>query len=150
MSPVLPATIPCDYDEIHHFRTADGAPFVDQVECSRNVMAHGNARDGKLEWVASTLHTTSEHGVSSITTADAHTSAVSSRLNWRPSRFKWTRPFRQKTKSGFCACAIAFQTQSTTLRNSKIHYRVQKNPITDPILGHKSPVLLVKSHFFGE
>jgi hypothetical protein len=27
-------------------------------------------------------HTTSEHGVSSITTADAHTSAASSRLNW--------------------------------------------------------------------
>jgi len=38
----------------------------------------------KWEWVASTLHTTSEHGVSSITTADAHTSAASSRLNWRP------------------------------------------------------------------
>jgi len=33
-----------------------------------------------MEWVASTLHTTSEHGVSSITTADAHTSAASSRL----------------------------------------------------------------------
>jgi len=29
-----------------------------------------------MEWVAGTLHTTSEHGVSSITTADAHTSAV--------------------------------------------------------------------------
>jgi len=28
-----------------------------------------------MEWVASTLHTASEHGVSSITTADAHTSA---------------------------------------------------------------------------
>jgi len=28
-----------------------------------------------MEWVASTLHTTSEHGVSSITTADAHISA---------------------------------------------------------------------------
>ena len=28
-----------------------------------------------MEWVASTLHTTSEHGVSSITTADAHNSA---------------------------------------------------------------------------
>ena len=47
-------------------------------------------REGKwrgnwpMEWVASTLHTTSEHGVSSITTADAHTSAASSRLNWRP------------------------------------------------------------------
>jgi len=26
-----------------------------------------------------------------------------------PGRFKWTRPFRRKTKSGFCACAITFQ-----------------------------------------
>jgi hypothetical protein len=68
-----------------------------------------------MEWVASTLHTTSEHGASSITTADAHTSAASSRLNWHPRRFKWTRPFRRKTKSGFCACAITFQTQSTSL-----------------------------------
>jgi len=54
------------------------------------LMAHGDAREGKwrgnwrMEWVASTLHTTSEHGVSCITTADAHTSADSSRLNWRP------------------------------------------------------------------
>ena len=81
-------------------------------------MAHGDAMEGKwrgnwrTKWVASTLHTTSEHGVSSITTADAHTSAVSSRLNWRPRCFKWTRMFRRKTKSGFCACAITFQTQS--------------------------------------
>jgi len=43
-------------------------------------MAHCDAREGKwtgnwrMEWVASTLHTTSEHGVSSITTAEAHTS----------------------------------------------------------------------------
>ena len=82
-------------------------------------MAHGDAREGKwrgnwrMEWVASTLHTTSERDVSSITTADAHTSAASSRLNWRPRRFKWTRPFHRKTKSGFCGCAITFQTQST-------------------------------------
>jgi len=82
-------------------------------------MAHGDAREGKwkanwrMEWVASTLHTTSERGASSITTADSHTSAASSRLNWRPRRFKWTRPFRRKTKSGFCPCAITFQTQST-------------------------------------
>ena len=83
-------------------------------------MAHGDARVGgewrgnwRMEWVASTLHTTSEHGVSSITTADGHTSAANSPKNWRPSRFKWTRPFRRKTKSGFCACAITFQTQST-------------------------------------
>ena len=89
------------------------------VESSRNVMARGDARVGKwrgnwrMEWVASTLHTTSEHDVSSITTADAHTSDTSSRLNWRPHRFKWTRPFRRKTKSGFCACAITFQLTST-------------------------------------
>jgi len=69
---------------------------------SWNVLAHDDAREGKwrgnwrMEWVTSTLHTTSEHGVSGITTADAHTSAVSSRLNWRPCRFKWTRPFRRK------------------------------------------------------
>ena len=93
-----------------------------KVDSSWNVMAHGDAREGKwrgnwrTEWVASTLHTTSEHGVSSITTADAHTSAVSSRLNWRPRRFKWTRPFRRKTKSGFCACAITFQLASTLCR----------------------------------
>jgi len=68
-----------------------------------------------MEWVASNLHTTSEHGVSSITTADAHTSAASSRLNWGPRLFKWS-PFRRKTKSGFCACAITFQTQSISKR----------------------------------
>jgi len=84
-------------------------------------MAHGDAREGKwrgnrrMEWLASTLHTTSEHGVSNITTADAHTSAASSRLNWRPRRFKWTRPFCRKTKSGLCMCAITFQTQFTKL-----------------------------------
>ena len=83
-------------------------------------MAHGDAREGKwrgnwrMDWVVSTLHTTSEHGVSSITTADVHTSAGSSRLNWRLSRFKWTRPFRQKTKSVFCACAITFQLAPTS------------------------------------
>jgi hypothetical protein len=86
-------------------------------------MSHGDSREGKwrgnwrMEWVASTLHTTSEHGVSSITTADAHTSSASSRLNWRPRQFKWTRPFSRKTKSGFCACAITFHTQSTVYLN---------------------------------
>ena len=53
-------------------------------------MAHVDARGGKwrgnwrIEWVASTLHTSSERGVSSITTADAHTSDASSRPNWPP------------------------------------------------------------------
>jgi len=98
--------------------------LTEELESSWNLMAHGDAREGKwrrnwrIEWVASTLHTTSEHGVSSITTittADSHTSAASSPLNWRPCRFKWTRQFRRKTKSGFCACAITFQTQSSAL-----------------------------------
>jgi len=59
-----------------------------RVQAIWNVMAHGDTRQGKwkgnwrMEWVASSIHATSEHGVSSITTADAHTSAASSRLNW--------------------------------------------------------------------
>jgi hypothetical protein len=77
----------------------------------------------RMEWVASTRYTTSEHGVSritTITTANAHASAASSRLNWHPRRFKCTGPFRRKTKSGFCESAITFQTQSTTGKtNSK-------------------------------
>ena len=102
-----------------------------EVGSSWNVMVYGDAREGKwrgnwrMEWVASTLHTTSEHGVSSITTADVHNSAASSRLKWSPRRFKWTRPFRRKMKSGFCACAIIFQTQSTKGIN------IRKNVVTD-------------------
>jgi len=81
---------------------------VNKVESVWNVMAHSDARGRKwrgnwrMEWIASTLHTTSEHCVSSITTADAHTSAACSRLNWRPPRrFKWTRPFRSKDEIWF-------------------------------------------------
>ena len=112
-------------------------------------MAHGDAREGKwggnwrTEWVASTLHTTSEHGVSSITTADAHTSAASSRLNWPPThrRFKGTRPFRRKTKSGFCACAITFQLASTMPRLSRNfalppYYRENRPPSLQSTRGH--------------
>jgi len=83
-------------------------------------MAHGDAREGKwrgnmrMEWVASSLAlyvgTWSIHGLS----ADPHSSTASSRLNWLPRRFKWTRPFCWKTKSGFCACAITFRMCSTT------------------------------------
>jgi hypothetical protein len=75
------------------------------------MVTHGWGREGETdEWSG---YTTSKLDVSSITTADAHISAASSRLNWRPSRFKWTCPFRRKTKSGFCTCAITFQTPST-------------------------------------
>ena len=46
-----------------------------EVDSSRNVMAHGDAGEGKrrgnwlMQWVASTLHTTSEQNV--ITHGDA-------------------------------------------------------------------------------
>jgi len=76
--------------QIHHQTHFCLPPLTDlKVESSWNVMAHGDAREGKwrgnwqIEWVASSLHSTSEHGVCSITTADAHTLAASSRLNWR-------------------------------------------------------------------
>ena len=73
-------------------------------------------------------HPTSERGVSSITTADAHTSAASSRLNWRPRRFKRTRSFRRKTKSFFRACAITFQTQSTFVWDYMTSHRTKQRP----------------------
>ena len=83
-----------------------------------HTVTHGRGSEGEtgeMECVASTTNTTLEHGVSSITTADAHTSAASSRMNWRPRHFKWTRLVRRNTNSGFCACAITFQTQSTNI-----------------------------------
>ena len=82
-------------------------------------------REGKwrgnwwIECVASTLHTTSEHGVFSIIIANEPTSAASSRLNWRtPGRFKWNRPFRRKTKSWFLRVCHHISTglYSITLR----------------------------------
>ena len=90
-----------------------------------------------MEWVAKTLHTTSEHGVSSITTADAHTSAASSRLNRSHRRFKWTRPFHRKTRSGFCACAVTFQTQS----NSTNSITVNAQQTTEGLVHQTGPVL---------
>ena len=99
-------------------------------------MAHGDVGRGKwrgnwrMDCVASTLHTTSEHGVSSITTADAHTSAVSSRLNWAPppGDLNGLVRFARKTKSGFCACAITFQTQSSTGFSRTFTCNVATNP----------------------
>jgi len=74
------------------FHGTGGPPYPRVIDSSWNMMTHGDAREGncrgnwRMQWVASTLHTTSERGLSSITTADAHTSAASSRLNWRPHR----------------------------------------------------------------
>ena len=88
-------------------------------------MAHGDAQQGevkgktgRMQRVASTLRTTSEHGVSSITTADA------AHLGWPA--VDWTDAphradlnglvrFVRKTKSGLCACDVTFQMASTIL-----------------------------------
>jgi len=62
-------------------------PSCAYIVCTVQLKCDGTRwlrRNWRTECVASTLHTTPEHGVSSITTADVHTSAVSSRLNWRP------------------------------------------------------------------
>ena len=77
-------------------------------------MAHVDARVGKwrgktrMMWVASSLPLYVGTLSIQLLSADPYYSAASSRLNWHPRQFKWTRPFRWKTKSGFCACAITF------------------------------------------
>jgi len=91
------------------------------VDSSWNVIAHGDARVGKwrgnwrMQWVACTLRTTSEHGVSSITTADAAHLGLPL-VDWTdaPHRadLNVIRPFHRKTKPCFRACAITFQLAS--------------------------------------
>ena len=96
---------------------------VSYVEWKRNLVAHGDAREEKwrgkrrMEWVAKqasvwlgTVHPVLLQSFS----ADPHSKKASTRLNWHPRRYKWTRPFRWKTESGFCACAITFRFHSTT------------------------------------
>ena len=56
---------------------------------------------------------------------DPHSKKASTRLNWHPRRYKWTRPFRGKTESGFCACAITSRFHSTHTRSAE--YCNQRN-----------------------
>ena len=68
------------------------------VDSSWNVMAHGDARKGKwrgnwrMQWVASALHTTSEHGVSSITTAEVYPALLPLMRTPRLPVVDWTDP----------------------------------------------------------
>jgi len=88
------------------------------VEMWWHTVTHGRGKwrgNKRMEWVASKRHMTAEHRLArTVQTlqADVHSSPASSQLNWLPCRFKWSRTFCRKTKSGFCACAITFQTQS--------------------------------------
>jgi len=85
-------------------------------------MAHGDAREGKwrgnwrMKWVASTL-TLPRNVVYPALLTLMRTPRLPAVDNWLPRRFKWTRPFRRKTKSGFYACTITFQTQSTIVNS---------------------------------
>jgi hypothetical protein len=84
-----------------------------------NLMAHGDAREGKwrgnrrMEWVASTILTRSRNAVYPSLLPLMRTTRLPV-VDWTDSPpFKWTRPFRRKTNSGFCACVIRFQTSYT-------------------------------------
>ena len=85
-----------------------------------HTVTHGRRSEGgnkRMESVTSKRHITAERKLArAVQTlqADVHSSPARSGLNWRPYRFKCTRPFRRTTKSGFCACAITFQTHSNT------------------------------------
>ena len=102
-------------------------------------MAHDDALEGKwrgnwrMEWVASTL-TLPRNMVYPALLPPMRTPRLPA-VNWTdaPRRFKWTHPFRRKTKSGFWACAITFQTRYTytlshnlLLINSMPHYLKKK------------------------
>ena len=89
------------------------------LELVRNLVEHGDARERKwrgnwrMEWVASTL-TPPPNVVYPALLKLMRTSRLPA-VDWTdaPHRFKWTRPFRGKMKSGFCACAITFRTSYT-------------------------------------
>ena len=85
------------------------------VEWVWNLMAHGDARKGKwrgnwrMEWVASIL-TLPRNVVYPALLTLMRTIRLPA-VDW--TEFKWTRPFRRKTKCDFCTCAIRFQTHYT-------------------------------------
>ena len=94
------------------------------MEWKRNLVAHGDAREEKwrgkrrMEWVAkqSSLSLGTVHPVLLQSfSPDPHSKKASTRLNWHLRRYKCTRPFRWKTESGFCACAITFRFHSNSV-----------------------------------
>jgi hypothetical protein len=104
-----------------------------------------------VEWVTSKCHMTAEHRLArAVQTlqADVHSSPASSPLNCPPfPRFKRTRPYGRKTKTGFCACTITFQTQSTHT-NFTVHLAalMLHTPRVPSLNFHQKPSAL-KSNF---
>ena len=89
----------------------------DDPNPSWNMMAHGDTREvkwwGKLANGVGSQYSSHYLGTWCI----QHYYRWCAHIGWTdaPRRFKWTRPFRRKTKSGFCACAITFQLASTVI-----------------------------------
>jgi len=107
-----------------------------QLKCDGTRWSTGGEVKGKLANGVGSQFPSHYLWTWSITTADTHTSAASKRMNWRPRRFKWTRPFRQNKKTGFCACAITVQMASmshfllTITEFSNIRSDISTNPNT--------------------
>ena len=114
------------------------------VESSLNVMAHGDALEGKwrgnwrIDWVASTLYTTSEHGVSSITTTDAHTSAASSRLKWRPSDLNWLVRFAERWSLVSARAPSHFKRSLTSPRGTSGCFWIYRWNILKIVLAYRN------------
>jgi len=89
------------------------------LEWKRNLVAHGDARVEKwrgkrrMEWVANTLALYRNSLYPALLPLMRTPRLPAADWTDTPRQFKWTRPFRRKTKSGFCACAITFQLAST-------------------------------------
>jgi hypothetical protein len=87
-----------------------------------------------MEWVASTLHTTSEHGISSITTIttpDEHTSAASSRLNGSPTDLNGLVRFAERrhlvsarVPSHFKRSLLAASSQNSLFNRCTCRFRI--------------------------
>ena len=91
-------------------------------------MAYGEAREEKwkgkrrMEWVAST-HALYRNTVDPALLPLMRTPRLPA-ADWtvHPHRYKWTRPFRWKTKSGFCACVITFRFHSNTRQSENVRW----------------------------
>jgi len=109
------------------------------VESSWSVMTHGDARKRKWrgnwrkECVAIALHTTSEHGASSITNANAHPSAASSRLNWRPDDLNGLVRFAERRNLVSGRLPLHFKRSLPSYNNNEINklytYTVKHNNV---------------------
>ena len=94
-----------------------------------------------MQWLASTLHTTSEHGVSSITTADAAHLCCQQSTELTPTgRFKWTRPFRAKDQICFLRVCHHISTglylsTNTTRRRSPLPRGLRRRYTASRLLG---------------